>query len=116
MKITLKDIPKVSTNKFYEGTHWSKRKTIKDQILLLTKKKFKEIDFIDNKVDIHFTFNWQKNPLDSDNNSFLVKCLIDCLVKYGVLKNDTITYVGRVSMESVKEKTENYVEIELCKS
>ena len=41
MEITLKGLPKISLNKWYAGTHWTKRKKIKDEYKKIIKNQFK---------------------------------------------------------------------------
>jgi hypothetical protein len=43
MKIILKDLPKISLNKWYAGMHWTKRKKIKDNYTLIVKSQFKDV-------------------------------------------------------------------------
>jgi len=101
MIIELFDLPKISTNKIYAGVHWRQRKQQKDQFLLLT-NSFKKLEKVERKVDLEFTFYFKKKPLDSSNCSYLGKLLEDCLVAHGVLQDDTIKYVGKVSYQSLK--------------
>lgn len=108
MKIAVNNIVKISTNKIYAGTHWRNRNKLKEDYLWLTKSCFKSLKFIEEKVDLHFTFFFNKKPLDSSNCSYMAKMLEDCLVAHGVLKDDTIQYVGRVSFESVKGKEKDF--------
>ncbi len=104
-EVIIENIVKISTNAIYAGTHWTKRKKLKDSYLWLTKGPFKLLKPAEGKVDIDFTFFWAGRALDSSNVSFLVKMLEDCLVEYGIIKDDTIKHVGRVSMESKKSKS-----------
>ena len=98
------DILKVSSNKIYAGIHYRVRKKLKDDYLLLTKKLFKSLNPVKGKVNIDFTFYFSSTCLDSSNCSFMAKMLEDSLVTYGVLENDTIKFVGKVSLEAVKIK------------
>jgi hypothetical protein len=43
MTIILKDLPKISLNKWYAGMHWTKRKKIKDNYTLIVKSQFKDV-------------------------------------------------------------------------
>lgn len=102
--IEVDNIIKISTNKIYAGIHFRVRVKHKKDYLWLTKTMFKKLEPITEKVDLKFTFHFTKSPLDSSNCSYMGKLLEDCLVTYGVLKNDTIKYVGNVTYESVKSK------------
>jgi hypothetical protein len=106
LRITL-DIIKVSSNAIYAGTHWTKRKKLKEDYLWLT-KKFQHLTPIHEKVDLDFKFYFKSHPLDSSNCFFLVKMIEDCLVTYGVLKGDSIQYVRKVSVESGKDKAKDH--------
>jgi hypothetical protein len=102
MEITLIDLPKISTNKIYAGVHWTGRKHQKDLYLMATKYDMKKIEKIKSKVDLEFTFYFKSRVLDSSNCSYMGKLLEDCLVAHGVLQDDTIKYVGKVSYQSLK--------------
>ena len=114
MEIVIRDLIKVSSNKIYAGMHWTARKRLKDNYLMIT-SPFKRMCPIDEKVDLDFKFYFTKNVLDSSNCSFLAKMLEDCLVHHGVLKDDSIKYVGRVSIQSFKseEKESDYCVINI---
>ena len=110
-------IIKVSLNKYYEGTHFSIRKKHKDNYVVLT-NGFKSYKPIDCKVDIDMDFYYKTRALDSSNNAGMFKLIEDCIVKHGILKDDNINFVGRVAMESHKDKTasEDYVVITIKKA
>lgn len=101
MIIELFDLPKISTNKIYAGVHWRQRKQQKDQYLILT-NSFKKLDKIEKKIELEFIFYFKSRALDSSNCSYMGKLLEDCLVAHGVLQDDTIKYVGKVSYQSFK--------------
>ena len=111
MKITLFNLPKLSTNKIYAGIHWRDRRDHKYDYTLLT-NSMKKLAPIDQLVDLEFTFYFKKNAMDSSNCSYMGKLLEDCLVLHGVLKDDTIKFVRKVSYQSVKDKDER-CEIEI---
>lgn len=102
MIIELLDLPKISTNKIYAGVHWTGRKHQKDLYLMATKYDMKKIEKIESKVDLEFIFYFKSRVLDSSNCSYMGKLLEDCLVAHGVLQDDTIKYVGKVSYQSFK--------------
>ena len=113
-QVIIKDIVKISTNAIYAGVHWTKRKKLKDSYLWLTKGPFKQLKPAEGRVDLSFTFFWAGRSLDSSNCSFLCKMFEDCLVEYGVLKDDTIKHVAKISMESRKTKGDcDYCVIEI---
>ena len=99
--ITINNLPKISTNEIYAGVHWTKRKKHKQDFLLLTNgmKRLKPVEGI---VDLEFVFTFRRNALDSSNNSYCAKILEDCLVHHKILKDDTIKFVRKISMESRK--------------
>jgi hypothetical protein len=78
MEITLLDLPKISTNKIYAGVH------------------------IEKKIELEFIFYFKSRVLDSSNCSYMGKLLEDCLVAHGVLQDDTIKYVDKVSYQSLR--------------
>jgi len=113
-KIILKDYIKVSTNKIYAGKHWTFRKKLKNDYLQwfsIYKNKFPKFDY---KVNLDFKFYFKGRCLDSTNNSYQIKLLEDCMSYYEIIKDDTIKYVGRVSMESLKGE-EDYCELTISK-
>lgn len=110
-KIDLPD--KVSANATYAGVHWAKRKKWKDNMLLAC-LCFKRAESIEKIVDVDYTFYFKSRALDSENCAFMGKMITDCMVKYGILQDDSIKYVRRVSYESRKSPNKtDYVEIEL---
>lgn len=79
MIIVLKDLPKISLNKWYAGMHWTKRKKIKDNYTMLVKAQHKQV-FSRTKtyrVEYHFTF--KSRPLDASNCVAMVKMIEDIL-------------------------------------
>lgn len=79
MTIVLKDLPKISLNKWYAGMHWTKRKKIKDNYTMLVKSQHKQV-FSRTKtyrVEYHFTF--KSRPLDASNCVAMVKMIEDIL-------------------------------------
>ena len=98
----------ISTNKFYSGMHWTKRRSISDAwhnaIILLCKQK--KIATVKKRCIIIFGFN---NKFDCDNNSVMVKMIVDGLVKAKVLKGDSKKYVVGIT---VYISDSNYLDIQ----
>ena len=115
MKIRIDNILKMSTNKIYAGIHYRTRTKHKENYRLITKTIFNKLEPIEGKVDLSFTFYFAKNALDSSNCSYMAKMIEDCLVEYGVLKDDTIKYVGKFSVTSFKSenKEKDYCILEI---
>lgn len=115
MELRIDLVDKVSANATYAGVHWTKRKKWKDNMLLAC-LSFKSRERIDSIVDIDYTFYFKSHALDSENCAFMGKMITDCMIKYGILEDDSIKYVRRVSYESKKSSNkENYVEIKIKK-
>jgi len=106
MKILLKDLPKISTNQIYAGTHWRARQKNKENYLWLTMSVMKKIPPIKNRCDLDFKFYFKKNALDSSNTSYMAKLIEDCLVEHGVLSGDRSKFIRKVSLESAKGEEE----------
>jgi hypothetical protein len=100
--IKFDNLIKVSSNKIYAGMHWRKRAKLKEDYLLLTNNVLRAITPIEKKVSLDFTFYFKSRTLDSSNCFFMAKMIEDCMVSKGILKDDTIKYVQRVSVESKK--------------
>ena len=106
MKIIIKNVPKKSTNKTYEGKHWSYRNKAKHELYQVVRLQTKVV--IDYPCNIHYTFYWTGRVLDSDNNSIIGKMITDILTN----GNDGYNQVHRVSYESEKSKNKiDYVEV-----
>lgn len=92
--------------------YWRKRNDIKDM--------FRQVPFVaqpvtEFPVDIYYNFHLQGKQLDSLNLAFMAKMIEDCMVKKGILPDDTPKYVRRSILESTKAK-ENYCEIQIQKA
>lgn len=91
---------KVSTNKIYAGTHWSKRKQIKDNVLDYAAAFCRPLKAVDTyPVEIHYQFLFLSRPLDTLNTAYLAKCFEDSLVSLGVIKDDSPKYVKKTILE-----------------
>ena len=114
MKAIFKDLPKVSTNEIYAGKHWRARQKLKESYLWLTCSEIKKLQPVIGKVDLDFTFYFKSRPIDSSNTAYMAKLIEDCLVHYGILKNDDVKFVGKISLES-KKSDQDLCELEIKK-
>jgi hypothetical protein len=102
MKRTLtfefRDLPKISLNQFYAGTHWSKRNKIKDNYHLLISSMTKEkIDF---PCEVEYKFWFKSRPLDCSNAcGGMIKLIEDCL-----FLDDSYKMVRSIKVTSEKRK------------
>lgn len=100
------DLPKkISTNKIYEGVHWSQRKKDKDLFLWSFVGLAKQIPVIES-CDIEFNFEFKNKPLDVDNCSYMAKLIIDCLRHYNKIKDDTPDIVKSIKITSQKNNVD----------
>ena len=103
------DLPeKLSTNKIYEGVHWSERKKHKDLFLwsfVGIASKIKPVQ----SCDLEFEFGFKSKPLDVDNCSYMTKILIDCLRHYRKIPDDTPDFVYSIKISSKKSNKNNVV-------
>lgn len=93
-EITLKNLPKVSLNKFYAGTHWTKRQKLKEQYQLLVKSKVKKPFPKTEKYICHYEFTFKSRPLDASNCSAMIKILEDIIFeddKWDIIDLGSIT-------------------------
>lgn len=106
---------KVSTNKVYSGMHWTKRSQLKNlyQLFLLQYRGKIKLDESRFPVTITYRFEWHKHPLDSTNQTFLIKLIEDGLVNAGILPDDDHKYVKETrSITQVnKELSTDYVTV-----
>lgn len=91
---------KISTNKFYAGLHWSKRKEVKDGFLDLAGSFCRGIPKIESyPVEIEYKFFFRSRPLDSLNTSIMAKILEDAFRAIGILEEDDAAHVKRSILE-----------------
>ena len=94
MIITLKELPKISLNKWYAGIHWTKRKKIKDTYTLLVKSQFKEVFSSEHSYTTEYNFTFKSRPLDASNCVAMVKMVEDIIFAsdgYKVIRSILIT-------------------------
>ena len=103
----IKDLPKISTNKFYSGMHWTKRKKIKDVYKYLVRSEYKGQFLKDKQYEVEYTFYFKSRALDATNCSMMVKLIEDIL-----FEDDKWDIITSVTMKSRKSK-EDYVEIKI---
>ncbi len=112
--IELEILWKVSTNKIYESRHWSERSKLKNQYrdyyVALLKKGLTPV--IKYPVKITYTCSFKGVALDSTNISYMCKLWEDCMVKAGILEDDSPKYVRSTELISQKGK-EDKVLIEI---
>lgn len=96
---------KVSTNKIYAGTHWSKRKSIKDSILGYAVAFCRPVQCIESyPVEISYRFLFGTRPLDTLNTAYMAKMFEDAFRSLGILKDDDPKCVARSILEVVVER------------
>jgi hypothetical protein len=105
----------LSWNVLYRSGHWKKRSTLAIDIHNLVQATLidqgytimKKSQLFTKKVDIVLTAYFARLPIDSDN--IASKLYIDGL-KYILLHDDSLAYVGKVTTESIKsDKTELHI-------
>ena len=98
--IRIKNLPKISLNKWYAGTHWTARKKIKDAYKKLIKHKVE-----DGVYDVEYTFYFKSRPLDATNTIAMAKMIEDV-----IFENDSYKKIKSVTLKSRKGESD-YVEI-----
>jgi len=95
----------LSTNKFYAGMHWKERKDIADEWHSLTYYTLRQHRIITDPVDVPVEIVIKSDDkLDADNHFVIIKMIIDGMVEYGILEDDTRKYVKKVSFEFYEEE------------
>ena len=107
MEIILKDLPKISLNKWYAGMHWTKRKKIKDEYTLLVKSQFNKILSKTNTYNTEYHFTFKSRALDASNCVAMVKMIEDI-----IFENDSYKVVKSILITSQKG-TEDSVKIKV---
>jgi len=107
MKITLNDLPKASLNEIYAGSHWRKRKALKDNYIAIIKGQFKHV-FPKNKTYlVYYTFYFKSRALDVSNTVYMLKMIEDV-----IFEDDSYKIVQELNIKSLKSTSgEDYVEI-----
>ena len=105
--IELLDLPKLSLNKWYAGTHWTKRKAMKDIYRVLVGSQTKHKQTKPCEVTYHFYF--KSRPLDPSNCIAMVKLVEDCIFpddSYKIVRRLTL-YVSKSEKDKVVVKIRN---------
>tara|TARA_R110000868_G_scaffold12709_1_gene60223 strand:+ start:835 stop:1161 length:327 start_codon:yes stop_codon:yes gene_type:complete len=94
MIIILKDLPKISLNKWYAGMHWTKRKKIKDNYIKIVTRQFVNVLPKDVSYDTEYHFTFKLRPLDASNCVAMVKMIEDIIFEsdgYKIIRSILIT-------------------------
>lgn len=94
MEIILKNLPKISLNKWYSGMHWTKRKKIKDNYTTIVKSQFNKTLPKTNTYNTEYHFTFKSRALDASNCVAMVKMIEDIIFEndsYKVVKSILIT-------------------------
>lgn len=97
MIIELKGLPKISLNDWYSGSHWSKRKAIKDKYYWIIKNQFKDVLSNENKYKVSYSFYFKLKPLDASNTIAMVKMIEDI-----IFEDDNYEIVEQITISSKK--------------
>jgi len=101
-KIILKDLPKISLNKYYSGGHWSKRHNDKNNFIAAVNHQCKSLFTKDKQYVVDYTFNFKKNPLDASNCAGMLKMIEDI-----IFESDGPKIVRKISIESRKANSDS---------
>lgn len=100
-RIPLKGL-KVSTNKIYEGIHWTKRREHKDSISGYARAFCRPIQVPESyPVEIRYRFLFRTRALDTLNCAYMAKMFEDSLRTLEVLEDDSPKFVARSIIESI---------------
>jgi hypothetical protein len=58
----------------------------------------------DYPLTVEYIFNWSKSPLDSTNQTFMIKLMEDGLVSHGILIDDSVNYVKETRSKTVHNR------------
>lgn len=100
---------KISTNEIYSGKHWSirnKHKNLFRSIYVPILIPYQPLNF----PAVHYHFFFKKKALDHSNCSYMVKLIEDCMIKAGMIKDDSPKYVDYISIKSHKIEKYKYDE------
>jgi len=105
MNLIFNNLPKISNNKFYEGGHWAKRKTIKDNFAKIVRLQFwaqTSRRSFTSPCDVHYIFEFKSKPLDCSNCVGMLKMIEDVLFPDDSIK--VVKSINVVSLKSIEDK------------
>lgn len=109
---TLYALPKVSLNEWYGGTHWSKRKDIKNayhMVISNQKNQLREIE-INKPCEVSYDFYFCGRTLDASNTAAMIKLIEDVIFE----KKDDAKTIQKISVSSKKSEIgRDYVNISI---
>ncbi len=109
IEIILYNLPKISLNEWYSGSHWSKRTKIKDDYIFIIKSQFKQILPKSKKYTVFYNFLFDSKPLDASNCVAMVKLIEDI-----IFENDGYNIITGIHIKSEKSPTKkDYVKIHI---
>lgn len=98
-EIILKGLPKVSLNEIYAGSHWRKRKKIKDNYKMIINTQYKGV-FCKSKVYVvNYIFVFKTRALDTSNTVYMLKMIEDIL-----FEDDSYKIIPKLIIQSEKGK------------
>lgn len=97
MIIVLENLPKVSLNAWYSGTHWSKRKKLKDSYIKIVKNQFKRVFSASKTYKVNYCFTFKSRALDASNCVAMVKMIEDI-----IFEDDSYKIVKEIIISSEK--------------
>ena len=101
-KIPLRGL-KFSTNQFYAGIHWTKRKEIKASILSITGGFCQPILKVKSyPVQISYRFFFASRSLDTLNTAVMAKMFEDSFCALGILQDDSPKFVDKSILEVIE--------------
>tara|TARA_R110000796_G_scaffold143287_1_gene259737 strand:- start:99 stop:494 length:396 start_codon:yes stop_codon:yes gene_type:complete len=104
MIILLKDLPKISLNKWYAGMHWTKRKKIKDNYTQIVSSQFTKVLSKDTSYQVEYHFTFKSRPLDASNCVAMVKMIEDIIFETDSYK--VVTELVITSSKGLEDKVE----------
>lgn len=88
--------------------------TVKKKCTNATTLMLKQYGKIETPIQIKFVWNAKTRGRDIDGYSFAKKCIMDAMVKSGLIPNDNINHIKRTIDEVVISKTDG-VRLEITK-
>ena len=105
--IILKDLPKISLNKWYAGTHWAVRNKLKNTYKLIIKAQISDVYVKTKQYHVKYIFVFKSRPLDASNTVAMIKLIEDI-----IFEDDNYKIVKSITTSSEKGK-EDFVRIEI---